>query len=105
MAVGLVFSRACYYIFRLTRGEWRGGQRLRLHPSLTCGPYDHVLKADRRQKLLPLLESTASGTTGSARVPLGSSAASSAQRVTLLGLGGTPPVGSKAYNPNHSVKG
>ncbi|KAM7121346.1 armadillo repeat-containing protein 10 isoform 4-T4 [Molossus nigricans] len=80
VAAGLVLGAGvCYCVYRLTRGQRRGGRGLRLRPSrsagncalcscrfsmsvgredLTNGSYDDVLNAEQLQKLLYLLELT-----------------------------------------------
>lgn len=111
VAAGLVLGAgACYCIYRLMRGQRRGGHRLRLRPSqsaedLTNGSYDDVLNAEQLQKLLYLLESTEDPVIiERALVTLGNNAAFSANQVVIRELGGIPIVGSKINDPNHSIK-
>uniref|UniRef100_A0A671F1F1 Armadillo repeat-containing domain-containing protein n=1 Tax=Rhinolophus ferrumequinum TaxID=59479 RepID=A0A671F1F1_RHIFE len=111
VAAGLVLGAgACYCIYRLMRGQRRGGHGLRLRPSqsaedLTNGSYDDVLNAEQLQKLLYLLESTEDPVIiERALVTLGNNAAFSANQVIIRELGGIPIVGSKSNDPNHSIK-
>ncbi|XP_036102358.1 armadillo repeat-containing protein 10 isoform X2 [Molossus molossus] len=111
VAAGLVLGAgACYCIYRLTRGQRRGGRGLRLRPSrsaedLTNGSYDDVLNAEQLQKLLYLLELTEDPIIiEKALVTVGNNAAFSANQAIIRELGGIPIVGSKINNPNHSIK-
>ncbi|XP_011363507.1 armadillo repeat-containing protein 10 isoform X3 [Pteropus vampyrus] len=119
VAAGLLLGAgACYCIYRLTRGQRRGGRGLRLRPSrsageatgypaedLTNGSCDDVLNAEQLQKLLYLVESTEDPVIiERALVTLGNNAAFSANQVIIRELGGIPIVGSKINDPNHSIK-
>nr|KAF6417844.1 armadillo repeat containing 10 [Rousettus aegyptiacus] len=111
VAAGLLLGAgACYCIYRLTRGQRRGGRGLRLRPSrsaedLTNGSCDDILNAEQLQKLLYLLESTEDPVIiERALVTLGNNAAFSANQVIIRELGGIPIVGSKINDPNHSIK-
>ncbi|KAM7121345.1 armadillo repeat-containing protein 10 isoform 3-T3 [Molossus nigricans] len=111
VAAGLVLGAGvCYCVYRLTRGQRRGGRGLRLRPSrsaedLTNGSYDDVLNAEQLQKLLYLLELTEDPIIiEKALVTVGNNAAFSANQAIIRELGGIPIVGSKINNPNHSIK-
>lgn len=111
VAAGLLLGAgACYCLYRLTRGQRRGGPALRLRPSrsaedLTNGSYDDVLNAEQLQKLLYLLELTEdTSIIERALVTLGNNAAFSTNQVIIRELGGIPIIGSKIKDPNHSIK-
>ncbi|XP_036868776.1 armadillo repeat-containing protein 10 [Manis javanica] len=111
VAAGLVLGAgACYCIYRLVRGQRRGGRELGRRPSrsaedLTDGSYDDVLNAEQLEKLLYLLESTEDPVIiERALVTLGNNAAFSANQVIIRDLGGIPIIGSKINSPNHSIK-
>uniref|UniRef100_A0A8C0XND1 Armadillo repeat-containing protein 10 n=1 Tax=Castor canadensis TaxID=51338 RepID=A0A8C0XND1_CASCN len=111
VAAGLVLGAgACYCIYRLTRGQRRGGHGRRLRPSrsaedLTNASYDDVLNAEQLQKLLYLLESTEDPVIiERALVTVGNNAAFSANQAIIRELGGIPIVGNKINNPDHSIK-
>ncbi|XP_006834466.1 PREDICTED: armadillo repeat-containing protein 10 [Chrysochloris asiatica] len=111
VAAGLVLGvGACYCIYRLTRGQRRGGHGARLRPSpsaedLTNCSYDDVLNAEQLQKLLYLLEATEDpAIIERALVTVGNSAAFSVNQAIIRELGGIPIVGSMIINPNENIK-
>lgn len=111
VAAGLVLGAGvCYCIYRLTRGQRRGGRGLGLRRSrsaedLTDGSCDDVLNTEQLQKLLYLLETTEDPVIiERALVTLGNSAAFSANQAIIRELGGIPIVGSKINSLNYSIK-